>query len=156
MVKAMKPSSPVAAGADPERFRLFVANVTDYALYMLNPEGLVISWNAGARRFKGYPADEIIGQHFSRFYTEEDKAADLPARALQTALTEGKFEDEGWRVRKDGTRFWASVVIEPIRDHNGALVGFGKIARDITERKKAAEALLGSEEQFRLLVQSVI
>jgi PAS domain S-box-containing protein len=156
MVKAMKPSSPVAASADPERFRLFVANVTDYALYMLNPEGLVISWNAGARRFKGYPADEIIGQHFSRFYTEEDKAADLPARALQTALTEGKFEDEGWRVRKDGTRFWASVVIEPIRDHNGALVGFGKIARDITERKKAAEALLGSEEQFRLLVQSVI
>src|SRR5687768_8751303 len=102
IVKAMEPSSPVIANADPERFRLFVANVTDYALYMLNPEGLVISWNAGAQRFKGYAADEIIGQHFSRFYTEEDKAAALPSRALQTALTEGKFEDEGWRVRKDG------------------------------------------------------
>jgi PAS domain S-box-containing protein len=138
-----------------ERFSLFLSGVTDYALYMLSPEGRVASWNAGAQRFKSYTAEEIIGQHFSRFYTEEDQAAGVPARALQTALDQGKFEDEGWRVRKDGTRFWASVVIDPIRDNHGQLVGFAKITRDITERKQAQEALRASEEQFRLLVQGV-
>jgi PAS domain S-box-containing protein len=152
----MKSPSPlVAPPVDAERFQLFVAGVTDYAIYMLSPEGIVNSWNAGAQRFKGYTGDEIIGQHFSRFYTEEDRARNLPEIALNTALSEGKFDDEGWRVRKDGSRFWASVVIDPIRDAQGQLVGFAKITRDITERKKAAEALHASEEQFRLLVQSV-
>lgn len=152
----MQPSSPpVTSSIDAARFRLFIDSVKDYALYILSPEGFVNSWNAGAQRFKGYTADEILGQHFSRFYTEEDRASNLPFRALQIALEEGKFEDEGWRVRKDGSRFWASVVIDPIRDQEGTLLGFAKITRDITERKQAAEALHGSEEQFRLLVQSV-
>ena len=122
---------------------------------MLDPNGLVASWNAGAERFKGYPAHEIMGEHFSRFYPEEDQRAGLPARALEIARTEGKFEHEGWRVRKDGTRFWASVIIDPVRDHTGNLVGYAKITRDLSERKKAEASLLASEQQFRLLVQSV-
>jgi PAS domain S-box-containing protein len=124
-----------------ERFRLFFAGVTDYAIYMLSPEGYVTSWNAGAQLFKGYTEQEILGQHFSRFYTEEDQAAGVPAKALQIALEQGKFEVEGWRVRKDGTRFWASVVIDTIRNDQGKLVGFAKITRDITERRNATEAL---------------
>ncbi|MEO8302223.1 MAG: PAS domain S-box protein, partial [Rhizomicrobium sp.] len=140
-------------GAD--RFRTLVEAVTDYAIYMLDPSGIVISWNAGAQRFKGYTAEEIIGQHFSRFYTEHDLAENLPARALDTALREGKFEAEGWRVRKGGTRFWAHVVIDPIRDPGGGLIGFAKITRDLTDRRYAEEQLRRSEEQFRLLVQGV-
>jgi PAS domain S-box-containing protein len=152
----MEPSSlPLASHAESEHFRLLVDSITDYAVYMLSPAGFVISWNAGAERFKGYTAAEVIGQHFSRFYTEEDRAINLPARALQIAVSEGKFEDEGWRLRKDGRRFWASVVIDPMWDNEGKLIGFAKITRDITERKKAAEALHASEEQFRLLVQGV-
>ncbi|HEY6817454.1 MAG TPA: ATP-binding protein [Croceibacterium sp.] len=127
---------------------LLVQNVTDYAIYMLDPTGIVSSWNAGAARFKGYRADEIIGEHFSRFYTDEDRAVDKPARALGIALEEGRFEAEGWRVRKDGSRFWASVVIDPILDDTGRHVGFAKITRDLTERKLAAEALEQSREQF--------
>jgi PAS domain S-box-containing protein len=138
-----------------DRLRMFVSGVTDYAIYMLSPEGIVKSWNAGAQRFKGYLGNEIIGQHFSAFYTEEDRAVGLPARALHTARTHGKFEDEGWRVRKDGTRFWATVVIDAIFDPAGELIGFAKITRDITDRKKAAEQLHASEERFRLLVQGV-
>lgn len=153
MTSTVPDSSPTLNDSD--RFRLLVSSVTDYALYMLTPEGVVSSWNAGAQRFKSYTADEIIGQHFSRFYTEEDRARGLPAQALATAAAEGKFEDEGWRVRKDGTRFWASVVIDPIRDEHGVLVGFAKVTRDITERKKAREELHASEERFRLLVQGV-
>ena len=140
---------------DAERFQFFVDGVTDYAIYMLSPEGTVSSWNAGAQRFKYYRADEIIGEHFSRFYTDEDKARNLPARALETARTSGKFEDEGWRVRKDGTRFWASVVIDAIRDETGDLIGFAKVTRDITERRESEAALRASEERFRLLVQGV-
>ena len=140
---------------DEQRFQQLVASVSDYAIYMLNPEGYVSSWNTGAQRFKGYLAHEIIGQHFSAFYTQEDRAAGVPAKALRTALDEGKFEAEGWRVRKDGTRFWASVVIDPIRNDGGELVGFAKVTRDITERKAAQEALRESEERFRLLVQGV-
>jgi PAS domain S-box-containing protein len=140
---------------DAERFQFFVDGVTDYAIYMLSPEGTVSTWNAGAQRFKYYRADEIIGEHFSRFYTEEDKARNLPARALELARTTGKFEDEGWRVRKDGTRFWASVVIDAIRDENGELVGFAKVTRDITARRESEAALRASEERFRLLVQGV-
>jgi PAS domain S-box-containing protein len=137
------------------RYRLLVEAVTDYAIYMLNPEGIVSSWNPGARRFKGYEASEIIGQHFSRFYTDEDRRDGLPARALETARREGKFENEGWRLRKDGTRFWAFVVIDPIRSENGEVIGFAKITRDLTERKAAEQQLKLSEEQFRLLVQGV-
>jgi PAS domain S-box-containing protein len=129
-----------------ERYRLFVSGVVDYAIYMLSPEGIVITWNAGAQRFKGYTKEEIIGQHFSRFYTEEDKATNLPSRALQTALEKGSFEDEGWRVRKDGTRFWASVVIDPICDAEGMLVGFAKVTRDMTERRDAAISLEKAKE----------
>src|SRR5688500_1393891 len=137
------------------RFQLLVDAVTDYAIYMLDPTGIVSSWNAGAQRFKGYTQDEILGEHFSRFYTDEDRATELPRRALETAAREGKFEAEGWRLRKDGTRFWAHVVIDPIRDSRGNLIGYAKITRDLTERKKAQDALRKSEERFRLLVQGV-
>ena len=137
------------------RYRLLVEAVTDYAIYMLDASGIVTSWNPGAQRFKGYTPAEIIGQHFSRFYSEEDRKAGLPARALETAAREGTFESEGWRIRKDGTRFWAYVVIDPIRDPSGEVVGFAKITRDLTERKKAEQVLKQSEEQFRLLVQGV-
>lgn len=131
-----------------ERFRLLVQGVTDYAIYMLDPNGRVSSWNAGAQHFKGYTADEIIGEHFSRFYPPEDRAAGVPQRALQTARDEGRFEAEGWRLRKDGSRFWASVVVDPIHDDDGKLIGFTKITRDLTERKKSQEALERSREQF--------
>jgi PAS domain S-box-containing protein len=137
------------------RFQLLVDAVTDYAIYMLDPTGVVVSWNAGAQRFKGYVESEILGAHFSRFYTEEDLATNLPQRALETAAREGKFEAEGWRVRKDGERFWAHVVIDPIRDARGNLLGYAKITRDLTERKKTQDALRESEERFRLLVQGV-
>ena len=139
-----------------ERYRLLVESVTDYAIYMLDPQGTVISWNPGARRFKGYEDHEIIGQSFSRFYTEEDRAAGLPDRALRMAAEEGRFEKEGWRVRKDGTRFWAHVVIDPIfNPATGRVLGYAKVTRDLTERRQADEALRRSEEKFRLLVQGV-
>lgn len=137
------------------RLRLLIDAVVDYAIYMIDPDGIVTSWNAGARRFKGYEEAEILGQHFSRFYTDEDRRAGLPQRALDTAIREGRFEGEGWRVRRDGTRFWSHVVIDPIYDPMGALLGFAKITRDLTDRKIAEETLKQSEQQFRLLVQSV-
>src|SRR6201995_1664036 len=134
-------------------FRLLVEAVADYAIYMLDPEGHIASWNAGAQRFKGYTADEIIGRHFSEFYTVEDQDAGLPERVLQTAEREGKFEGEGWRVRKDGARFWASVVVDPIRGPDGTLHGFAKVTRDLTERREnerkleqAREALFQSQK----------
>jgi PAS domain S-box-containing protein len=141
------------AKADP--FKLLVQSIVDYAIYMLDPNGFVTSWNAGAERIKGFQTDEIIGKHFSTFYTEEDREAGMPQRVLETARTEGKFEGEGWRVRKDGTRFWASVVVDRIQDDEGKLVGFAKITRDMTERRKAQQALLEAEQRFRLLVQGV-
>jgi PAS domain S-box-containing protein len=137
------------------RFRMLIDAVVDYAIYMLDPDGTIISWNPGARRFKGYEESEIIGENFARFYTEEDRKAGLPQRALEIAAREGKFNNEGWRVRKDGTKFWAYAVIDPIRDRTGRLVGFAKITRDLTERREAEVALRESEEQFRLLVQGV-
>jgi PAS domain S-box-containing protein len=135
-------------------FRLLVQGITDYAIYMLDPEGIVSNWNTGAERIKGYKASEIVGQHFSVFYTPDDLANNLPAQALQTALKEQHFSAEGWRVRKDGTRFFASVVIDPIYE-NGRLVGFAKIVRDITERKDALDELNRSESQFKTLVGGV-
>jgi PAS domain S-box-containing protein len=143
------------APSDEGRYRLLIDAITDYAICMLDPEGRVTSWNAGAQRFKGYEAHEIIGQHFSRFYTDADRLADRPALALAAAEREGRFEAEGWRVRKDGSRFWAHVVIDPIHAPSGELLGFAKITRDLTERKLAEESLRASEEQFRLLVQGV-
>jgi len=137
------------------RYQYLIAGISDYAIYMLDPAGHVSSWNAGANRFKGYVAQEILGQHFSRFYTPEDQATGLPQRALDTSLAEGKYEAEGWRVRKDGTRFWAHVVIDPIYNEAGVLLGFAKVTRDVTERKRAEEALRESEQRFRLLVQGV-
>src|SRR6185436_1849799 len=124
-----------------QRFTMLVQGVRDYAIYMLDPDGTVSNWNAGAEAIKGYRADEIVGQHFSRFYTEEDRARGEPARALETARREGKYENEAWRVRKDGSLFWASVVIDPIYDTSGALTGYAKITRDITDKKRAAEEL---------------
>ena len=134
---------------------MLVDAVTDYAIYMLDPNGIITRWNPGAKRFKGYEEAEILGESFSRFYTEEDRKTGLPQRALQIAEREGKFENEGWRIRKDGTRFWAYVVIDPIRDNSGKLIGFAKITRDLTERMQAETALRASQEQFRLLVQGV-
>ncbi len=153
--QAERAGTRVSVVEEAARYRILVEAVTDYAIYMLDPTGVVTSWNAGAQRFKGYSADEIIGQHFSRFYTEEDRARGLPATVLGIAAREGKFEAEGWRVRKDGTRFWAHVVIDPIRNSSGELTGFAKVTRDLTERKETMAALRRSEEQFRLLVQGV-
>ncbi len=137
------------------KFRLLVEGVVDYAIYMLDPDGIILNWNAGAKRIKGYEADEVVGRHFSMFYSPKDREAGLPARSLETARNDGKFEAEGWRVRKDGSKFLASVVIDPLYEEN-ELVGFAKITRDITERNQAADALSESERHFRLLVNGVI
>ncbi|MEA2958052.1 MAG: hypothetical protein QOJ58_3555, partial [Alphaproteobacteria bacterium] len=141
--------------SDASRFQLLVQGVTDYALYMLSAEGVVVSWNAGAERMKGYTPDEIIGRHFSQFFTPEDRDAGLPQKALAEARQVGRFESEGWRVRKDGTRFWVSAVLDAIHDEAGAFVGFAKITRDLTERHAAQRALAESERRFRTLVQGV-
>jgi len=138
-----------------ERFRLLVESVKDYAIFMLDPQGHVLTWNAGAERLKGYSADDIIGQHFSRFYPPETLQAGLPARELEVAEATGTFEDEGWRVRKDGSLFWANVVVTALRDAAGTLVGFAKVTRDLTHRRDHEESLRQSEERFRLLVEGV-
>ena len=132
-------------------FRLLVDGVTDCALYMLDPRGCVTSWNPGAARIKGYTAEEIVGQHFSRFYTAQDQDASIPAKALETAGNTGRYEAEGWRVAKGGRQFWASVVIHPLFDNAQQIIGFAKITRDITERRQAEEAL---EQARAQLVQS--
>ena len=151
----MTDSAPIDDRLTEQRFQLLVNSVTDYAIYMLDPGGYVVTWNPGARRFKGYEAAEIVGQHFSRFFTPDDRDNGLPSRILRTAAEEGKFEAEGWRVRKDGTRFWAHVVVDPVLDESGKLVGFAKITRDISGKKEAERALHASEQRFRLLVQGV-
>ncbi|HEY0630136.1 MAG TPA: PAS domain S-box protein [Sphingomicrobium sp.] len=132
--------------SEEQKFRLLVGAVTDYAIYMLDPDGRVATWNPGAERFKGYKAEEIIGQHFSRFFTPEDVAADLPGRALRLAARDGRFEAEGWRLRKDGARFWVNAVIDPIRSDDGKVIGFAKVTRDITEKKRAEDELEAARE----------
>ena len=124
---------------------MLVESVVDYAIFMLDTTGRIVSWNAGAERIKGYTAKEIIGEHFSTFYTPEDRANGVPERALDTVREQGKYEKEGWRVRKDGTRFWASVVIDAIRDPAGRVIGFAKVTRDMTERRKSEEALAAAQ-----------
>ena len=130
-----------------ERFRLMVSNVKDYAIFMLDPDGRVISWNLGAERIKGYRAEEIIGRHFSCFYPEEDVQNCKPEQELRTAIRDGRVEDEGWRVRKDGSRFWANVVITALLDSAGHLTGFSKVSCDMTDRKRA-------EQKFRGLLEA--
>ncbi len=130
-----------------EQFRLLVNGVEDYAIFMLDPEGLIISWNTGAQRIKGYSAEEILGRHFSCFYPPEDIESGKPTKELVTAATSGRFEEEGWRIRKNGSRFWANVVISALRDEGGKLRGFAKVSRDATQRKKA-------EEKFRGLLEA--
>lgn len=138
-----------------DRYRLLVDAVVDYAIYMLDTNGLIRSWNSGAKKIKQYEQSEVLGRHFSLFYTPEDLASDLPGRALKSAEQSGRFEGEGWRIRKDGTRLWALVIIDPIRADDGTLIGFAKVTRDLTERKAAEQALRQSEQQFSLLVQGV-
>ncbi len=123
-----------------ERFRLLVENVVDYAIYMLDPDGTVMTWNTGVGRLKGYSKEDIVGRHYSTFYTEEDRAARLPERLLAEAREHGRVEHSGWRVRKDGTRFWADVVITALRTSSGELTGYAKITRDMTEPHRTAEA----------------
>ena len=139
----------------PELFQLAVEQTKDYALFLLDPSGRVVTWNAGAERIKGYRAEDIIGRHFSAFYTPDAISSGWPGYELETAAAEGRFEDEGWRVRKDGARFWANVVITALRGEGGRLLGFSKITRDLTRRKMREEALRDSEEKFRLLVDGL-
>ena len=148
-----RPPSPELS--ETQRFQLIVSSIRDYAIYMLDPDGYVSSWNIGAERFTGYCPAEIMGSHFSLFFTQEDRDAGLPDQALITARAQGTFEDEGWRLRKDGTKFWATSVIDPIISDEGQLLGFAIVTRDITDRKAAEETLRASEQQFRLLVQGV-
>jgi len=144
-----------AAQADEGRSRLLLEGISDYAIYMLEPGGIVASWNEGARRLTGYDAYELIGQNFSQLYGPEDRLAGKPQEALQTAERNGKFEGEGWYLRKNAERFWANIVIDPIRDRSSKLIGFANIVRDLTERREAEEALRRSEEQLRILIQGV-
>src|SRR5688572_14083017 len=138
-----------------EHLDKLIASVRDYAIFLLDAEGHVLTWNAGAEAIKGYQADEIIGEHFSRFYTAEALAARWPAQELKEASKVGRFEDEGWRIRKDGSRFWANVVITALCDDDGEVRGFLKITRDLTDRRKTEEALRASEERLRLILDSV-
>ncbi len=136
-------------------YRLLVEAVVDYAIYLIGPDGRIASWNPGARRLKGYEAEEAIGRHYSLFFTEEDRRLGRPEAALETARHHGRFEAEGWRVRKDGSRFWALAVLDAVRGRDGEVVGFAKVTRDMTERREAQQALAESERRFRLLVQGV-
>jgi PAS domain S-box-containing protein len=138
------------------RLQLLIDGVIDYAIYLITPDGRVATWNSGARRLKGYTADEIIGEPFSHFFTSQDQQDGLPQRILDTAARTGRFETEGWRVRKDGSRFWALGVVDAIRDERGELTGFAKVTRDMTDRKEAEQALFESEARYRQLVNAVV
>ena len=148
-------AKPKAKDVDSSLYRLLIEQTRDYALFVLDPGGHILTWNAGAQRLKGYEAEEIRGRHFSIFYTREAVERDWPTHELKVAATEGRFEDEGWRVRKDGSRFWANVVITALRGEQGKLLGYSKITRDLTERKRQEAVLRQSEERFRLLFESV-
>ncbi len=157
-----KPTDPASTpdlsellGSNAEMFRCLVESVSDYAIFMLNTQGVIASWNTGAQRIKGYTAAEAIGRHFSVFYTPQALEIDWPAEELRRAIALGHFEDEGWRVRKDGSRFWANVIITPLRDASGELRGFSKVTRDLTERRQHEEQLREREENLRLLVEGV-
>ncbi|MEV8437488.1 PAS domain S-box protein [Actinosynnema sp. NPDC051121] len=150
------PVEPEFAPPAEDAYRLLVDSVLDYAIFMLDPAGRIVSWNAGAEQIKGYAARDVLGEHFSIFYPPEDLDARKPWHGLEVAAEVGRFEDEGWRLRKDGTRFWANVVITALTDASGELRGFAKVTRDMTERMRAEEALKASEERFRLLVQGVL
>jgi PAS domain S-box-containing protein len=152
---SVSPQSARAGLLDEPTLRIFVDSVRDYALFMLDPGGRIISWNAGAEAIKGYTAQEIVGSHFTRFYPPEALARGLPAHELEVAAATGRFEDEGWRVRKDGTQFWANVVITALRDGAGRLIGYAKVTRDLTERRHQEETLRQSNERFRSLVEGV-
>lgn len=134
------PDNSAAAGNE-QQFRMLVQGVTDYAIYLLDPSGNITNWNPGGERIKGYRSDEIVGQHFSRFYTAEDRATGEPQRGLAIAARDGRYEQEGWRIRKDGTRFWANAIIDAIHDPEGTLIGFAKVTRDLTAKKEAEDAL---------------
>ncbi len=138
-----------ALNAELSEYRRLVSSVRDYAIFMLDPSGRIRSWNRGARHLKGYAPEEVIGRHFSLFYTDEDRARDHPAAELAIARREGRYEEEGWRVRKDGTTFWASVTITAVRDDDGRLTGFAKVTRDLTPRKRAEDALRQANEELR-------
>src|SRR5438034_1410825 len=138
-----------------ETFRQLVEDVQDVAIFMLDGAGRVSTWNSGAERIKGYRAEEIVGQHFSRFYPSEAVAEGKPARLLAIAARDGRVEDEGWRVRKDGARFWAEVMITALRDSEGAVIGFAKVTRDLTARQETQHALHRSDQTFQLLVECI-
>src|SRR6185295_14666205 len=146
---------PTRHPLDDRIFEILVDRVRDYAVFVLDPEGRVMTWNTGARLLKGYEADDIVGKHFSVFYVPEAIAAQWPQQELKVATMQGRLEDEGWRVRKDGSRFWANVIITALRDDDGHLLGFSKITRDLTLRRQAEEELRQSEERFRLLIEGV-
>jgi len=150
------PGSRAPRPATDAELRLLISSIQDCAIFMLDPQGRVSSWNSGARALKGYEAEEIIGQHFSRFYGEADRAAGLPSALLERALAEGRCEQEGWRLHKSGARFWANAVITPVRDQGGALLGFAKITRDLSERKLAEAELAASAQVLRTMAEGVI
>jgi len=153
---AIRPSDvPTVASLSSDDYRLLVESIVDYAIFMLDPSGRIVTWNAGAEQIKGYTPDEIIGEHFSKFYLPEDLASGKPARELAIASEVGRYEDEGWRTRKDGGRFWASVVITALRYDAGELRGFAKVTRDLTRRREAEEVLRRSEERFHYLIDAV-
>jgi PAS domain S-box-containing protein len=155
MTKKLTRTAKPRIREDLDQFKLIVNGVLDYAIFMLDTEGYIATWNAGAKRIKGYEESEIVGTHFSVFYPDEDVRSGKPEWELEVAQREGRFEDEGWRIRKDGSKFWANVVITAIRGDTGDLIGYGKVTRDFTERKEHDDRLAQSEERFRLLVEGV-